>query len=119
MVNRVAVMDGHLLSLSIKLQKHASSDEIKKALSEFSAEPQKLNLPSAPKYPIVVREEENRPQPRLDRDTGNSMSIVIGRVRECPIFDVKLSALGHNTIRGAAGAAVLNAELLKVKGYLA
>jgi len=67
--------------------------------------------------PIIVRQEENRPQPRLDREAGDGMSIVVGRIRPCPVLDLKFSILGHNTIRGAAGAAILNAELLKEKGY--
>jgi len=80
--------------------------------------PQELNLPSAPQRPLVVRPERDRPQPLHDRDEGNGMSVVVGRVRPCPVLDFKFVVLGHNTIRGAAGAAVLNAELLKAKGYL-
>ncbi|MBN2009591.1 aspartate-semialdehyde dehydrogenase [candidate division KSB1 bacterium] len=118
MVNRVAVIDGHMLSLSIAFKQKPSVDEVKQTLREFTSEPQQLQLPSAPIPPIVVRDEDNRPQPRLDRNTGNSMGVSIGRVRECPLFDIKMTVLGHNTIRGAAGAAILNAELLKAKGYL-
>jgi len=87
-------------------------------LSSFRALPQALNLPSAPPHPLVVRLERDRPQPLWDRDEGRGMSVVVGRVRPCPVLDCKFMVLGHNTIRGAAGAAVLNAELLQVKGYL-
>ncbi|MDZ7262283.1 MAG: aspartate-semialdehyde dehydrogenase [candidate division KSB1 bacterium] len=117
-VNRVAVVDGHLESVAVKLKQQALISEIEQALTEFVALPQKLNLPSAPERPIVVKKEKDRPQPRLDRNTEGGMAAVVGRVRSCPVFDVKFSLLGHNTIRGAAGAAVLNAELLKAKGYL-
>ena len=116
-VNRVPVLDGHLMSISVKLKKEFDIRGIKQLFDNYSSMPQKLNLPSAPAKPIIVRNEENRPQPRLDRDTGNGMSIIVGRIRPCPVLDVKFSALGHNTIRGAAGAAILNAELLKVEGF--
>ena len=117
MVHRVPVFDGHLLSVSIKLKKKGEISEIKNVLASFGSVPQKLNLPSAPKNPIIVKNENDRPQIRLDRDAGNGMSIVVGRIRPCPVFDVKMSVLGHNTIRGAAGAAILNAELLKMSGF--
>jgi len=87
-------------------------------MSRWHALPQELDLPSAPRRPLVVRPERDRPQPLYDRDEGKGMSVVVGRVRPCPILGCKFIVLGHNTIRGAAGAAVLNAELLKVKGYL-
>jgi aspartate-semialdehyde dehydrogenase len=77
-----------------------------------------LDLPSAPKSPIVVRSEPNRPQPVLDRDTERGMASVVGRIRECPIMGIKYTLLGHNTVRGAAGASILNAELFKVEGLL-
>jgi len=83
-----------------------------KALRDFTGEPQRLRLPTAPEKPIIVREEQDRPQPRLDRDALGGMAVTVGRVRKDPILDVKFVALGHNTIRGAAGASVLNAELL-------
>ncbi len=117
-VNRVGVVDGHMLSVAVELKEKTEIPEIKKALQEFTSIPQELNLPSAPKRPIVVKEQENRPQPRLDRNTENGMAIVVGRLRKCSILDFKFSVLGHNTIRGAAGAAILNAELLKSKGYI-
>jgi aspartate-semialdehyde dehydrogenase len=93
-------------------------EQVVEAMSSFRALPQELNLPGAPAQPLIVRSEHHRPQPRLDRDAGRGMSVVVGRVRPCSIFDCKFVVLSHNTIRGAAGAAVLNAELLKVKGYL-
>ncbi len=84
----------------------------------FAGRPQELWLPSAPQPPMVVTEEPNRPQPRLDADLGGGMAITIGRVRECPVMHAKFVALGHNTIRGAAGAAILNAELMHAEGLL-
>jgi aspartate-semialdehyde dehydrogenase len=116
---RVPVRDGHTESVSLKLRERAGIDEIVDALRSFSARPQELGLPFAPKHPIVVREDSDRPQPVLDRNAENGMASVVGRVRECPIFDVKFMVLGHNTIRGAAGASILNAELLLKEGYLA
>ncbi len=118
LVNRVAVIDAHLLSVSVKLKHRTEIPQIKEALKNFTALPQKLKLPSAPEHPIILREEDDRPQPRLDRDAEKGMAVVVGRLRPCSIFDVKFSVLGHNTIRGAAGAAILNAELLKEKGLL-
>jgi aspartate-semialdehyde dehydrogenase len=117
--NRVAVRDGHFEAVSVALrQSNVTVEQVVEALSVFRALPQELRLPSAPERPLVVRPEHNRPQPLYDRGEGRGMSVVVGRVRPCPIFGFKFMALGHNTIRGAAGAAVLNAELLKAKGYL-
>jgi aspartate-semialdehyde dehydrogenase len=117
--NRVAVRDGHFETVSVRLQQsNVTVDQVAEAMSSFSALPQELNLPSAPQHPLVVRPEQDRPQPLYDRDEGKGMSVVVGRVRPCPVMDFKFIALGHNTIRGAAGAAILNAELLKAKGYL-
>lgn len=116
--HRVATREGHLEAVSVKLGQEASVEEVVEALWDFRGPLQDLGLPSAPERPIVVRGENDRPQPRLDRDEGRGMSVVVGRVRECPVLDYKFVLLGHNTIRGAAGAAILNAELLKVKGYL-
>ncbi len=116
-VNRVPVLDGHLMSVSVKLNNDFEIDEIEQLLAGYSAVPKKFNLPSAPDKPIIVKNESDRPQPRLDRNAGNGMSIVIGRIRHCPVLDLKFSVLGHNTIRGAAGAAILNAELLKTSGF--
>ena len=115
--NRVHVKDGHLESVFIKLEEDPSIEEIESAFAKFKGEPQKLKLPSAPKNPIVVRQEKNRPQPRFDRDTGCGMSVVVGRIRKDPIMTFKYICLGHNTVRGGAGAGVLSAELLVAKGF--
>jgi aspartate-semialdehyde dehydrogenase len=114
--NRVHVKDGHLESVFVKLDSTPSVEEVEKAFTSFRGEPQELKLPSAPEHPIVVRKEPNRPQPRFDRDEGKGMSVVIGRVRKDPIMTVKYMCLGHNTIRGAAGAGILSAELTVAKG---
>lgn len=114
--NRVQVKDGHLESVFIKLAEDPSLKEIEAAFANFSGEPQRLKLPSAPPNPIVVRHEKNRPQPRFDRDTGCGMSVVVGRIRKDPIMTFKYMCLGHNTIRGGAGAGVLSAELFVAKG---
>ena len=117
--NRVAVRDGHFEAVSVTLkQSDVTAVQVAEAMSSFRALPQELNLPSAPQHPLLVRPEQDRPQPLYDRDEGKGMSVVVGRVRPCPVMDFKFIALGHNTIRGAAGAAILNAELLKAKGYL-
>jgi aspartate-semialdehyde dehydrogenase len=116
--NRVAVEDGHTESVSIRLKTKAKSEEIIAAWNAYRAEPQELKLPSAPERPVVYLEAADRPQPRLDIDMGAGMTTVIGRLRPCGVLDWKFTVLSHNTIRGAAGAAVLNAELLKAKGYL-
>jgi aspartate-semialdehyde dehydrogenase len=116
--NRVAVEDGHTESVSIRLKKKATSQEIIAAWNNYRAEPQELKLPSAPERPVVYVEANDRPQPRFDIDMGAGMTTVVGRLRPCGVLDWKFTVLSHNTIRGAAGAAVLNAELLKVKGYL-
>jgi aspartate-semialdehyde dehydrogenase len=116
--NRVAVEDGHTESISIRLKKKAKPEEIIAAWNSYTAEPQALKLPSAPEKPVVYVEANDRPQPRFDIDLGNGMTTVVGRLRPCGVLDWKFTVLSHNTIRGAAGAAVLNAELLKAKGYL-
>jgi aspartate-semialdehyde dehydrogenase len=116
--NRVFVEDGHAECVSVELDKKASVDEVARAFSDFTSLPQELRLPFAPERPVIVRTERDRPQPRFDRDAGNGMSAVVGRLRECPVFDIRFVVLSHNTIRGAAGAAILNAELMKVQGYL-
>lgn len=116
--NRVFVEDGHMECVSVEFEKKPSLEEIAAALAGFQSLPQELKLPSAPARPVVVRDERDRPQPRLDRDAGDGMSAVVGRIRPCPVFDARFVVLSHNTIRGAAGAAILNAELMKVQGYL-
>jgi aspartate-semialdehyde dehydrogenase len=116
--NRVNVTDGHMASIRVNLSRQASLDEVRETLASFRSVPQELGLPSAPGRPVIVRDELDRPQPRLDRDAGNGMSVTVGRILPDSVFDYRFVALGHNTIRGAAGAAILNAELLVAKGYL-
>lgn len=116
--NRVAVRDGHTESVTIEFEKRPTVPEVVQVLTNFKSVPQELNLPSAPSQPIVVRMEPDRPQPNLDRMEEDGMSVIVGRVRQSKIFDISLTLLVHNTIRGAAGAAILNAELLKERGFL-
>src|SRR6202049_4920891 len=116
--NRVAVEDGHTESVSIRLKTKAKREEIIEAWNSYRAEPQKMKLPSAPERPVVYLEAADRPQPRFDVDMGAGMTTAVGRLRPCGVLDWKFTVLSHNTIRGAAGAAILNAELLKAKGYL-
>ncbi|MEN6619869.1 MAG: aspartate-semialdehyde dehydrogenase [Rikenellaceae bacterium] len=115
--NRVAVIDGHLETVQVKLKKKASAEEIKEVWKNYFSLPQKLNLPSAPLKPIHYFEEENFPQPKLHRNIDKGMAACIGRLRECSIFDYKFVVLSHNTVRGAAGGAILNAELMRKLGY--
>jgi aspartate-semialdehyde dehydrogenase len=117
-VHRVPVTDGHTLAAFLSFQTSASVEAAREALAGFRGRPQALGLPSAPLRPIHVHDEDNRPQPRLDRERERGMAVSVGRVRPDPIFDLKLEALVHNTIRGAAGAAILNAELLQAEGLL-
>ena len=116
--NRVAVEDGHTESVSISFKKKATAEEIVHAWTSFRSVPQELKLPHAPTAPVLYDSRQDRPQPRFDVDRGNGMSSTVGRLRPCGLLDWKFTVLSHNTIRGAAGAALLNAELLKVKGYL-
>ncbi len=116
--NRVPVVDGHLECVSLSLKKIASLAEVREALRDFAVDAELAALPSAVRNPIVVLDEENRPQPRRDVAAGNGMAAVVGRIRECPLLDVKLTLLSHNLVRGAAGAALLNAELLAARGLL-
>ena len=116
--NRVNVVDGHMASIRVKLGQTASLKQIRETLSSFNSVPQELKLYSAPERPLIVRDEIDRPQPRLDRDAGKGMSVTVGRIMPDQVFDYRFVALGHNTIRGAAGAAILNAELLVARGYL-
>ena len=117
-VNRVPVRDGHTESVFVKLGRKASLEEVRAALEGFTGEPQRLGLPSAPARPIVVRDERDRPQPARDVDAGRGMVVTVGRLRSDPVFDVRFTLLVHNTVRGAAGAALLNAELLAATGRL-
>ena len=117
--HRVLVIDGHTEAIFVQTVKPTTPEQVVDCLAEFSAEPQELKLPSAPKRPIIVRSDQDRPQPRFDRNEGRGMSVVVGRVRKDPVFDgVKYVAVGHNTIRGAAGCAVLIAESMKSQGYI-
>ena len=116
--NRVAVEDGHTESIAVRLKQKAQPQEIIAAWNDFRAEPQQLRLPSAPERPVVYMTAADRPQPRFDCDLGGGMTTAVGRLRKCNVLDWKFTSLSHNTIRGAAGAALLNAELLKAKGYL-
>lgn len=116
--NRVPVVDGHTETLSIKFKTKPTVDEVKKALSDFNEECKSYNLPMSPENVITLLDEENRPQPRLDANKDKGMSTFVGRIRECSIFDIKMVIMGHNTIRGAAGAAILNAEYMYKKGLL-
>ena len=115
---RVAVRDGHTESVNMRLRIAATPDDVIDAMERFQAAPQLLGLPSAPRRPIVVRREQNRPQPVLDREVEGGMASVVGRVRVCPLMGIKFVVLGHNTLRGAAGASILNAELLNAQGML-
>ncbi len=116
--NRVAVEDGHTESVSVKLVRKTTAAEIAGLLSGYSGVPQQLGLPSAPEQPFVVTDAPDRPQPRFDVNRCKGMATFVGRIRPCPILDFKFTLMGHNTVRGAAGASILNAELLKARGYL-
>lgn len=116
--NRVPVVDGHMVTVSVEFERKTSVDDVRKAIDSFTGLPQKLNLPSAPARPVIYMEQQDRPQPRRDVERERGMAVFVGRLRECPVFGVKFLACGHNTIRGAAGAAVLNAELMKSQGLL-
>jgi len=117
--NRVPVTDGHIACVSLEFgEKKPSIEEVKKIWANFTSLPQELNFPMAPQRPIIVREENDRPQPRKDRDADKAMAVTIGRIRPCNVFDLRFVGLSHNTVRGAAGGGILNAELLKRKGYL-
>jgi len=115
--NRVPVLDGHLECVSLSLKKVASLDEVREALRNFEVAADLAALPTAVGHPITVLDDDDRPQPRRDVNAGNGMAAVVGRVRECPLLDVKLTLLSHNLVRGAAGAALLNAELLAARGF--
>jgi aspartate-semialdehyde dehydrogenase len=117
--SRVAVTDGHIACCSIQFAgKKPDINEIINIWRNFSALPQELKLPSAPNPVMIYRDEVDRPQPQKDRDAGEGMAITVGRLRKCNVFDYRFVGLHHNTIRGAAGGAILTAELLKAKGYI-
>lgn len=116
--NRVAVVDGHLESVQVKLKNKPSKDDIIYVWKNFKGEPQEYELPLAPIQPIHYFYEDKYPQPRLHRDLDKGMAAVVGRLRDCNLFDYKFSVLSHNTVRGAAGGAILCAELMKAKGLL-
>ena len=115
---RVGVQNGHTAAISVRLDQRPPLEAIVDAWRSFKGKPQQLDLPSAPAAPLEYLTEPNRPQPTLDVDRGKGMTVSIGRLRPCPVLDCKFIALGHNTIRGAAGAAILNAELMHVEGLL-
>jgi aspartate-semialdehyde dehydrogenase len=116
--NRVAVVDGHTVTVSVEFSAKPSAAELHHAFDHFTAVPQKRGLPSAPPRPVIYMHESNRPQPRKDAERERGMAAFVGRLRPCPVLDYKFVALAHNTIRGAAGAAVLNAELMHSEGML-
>ena len=115
---RVPASDGHLAAVFVNFETKPSKEEILKLWETYSGKPQELNLPSAPKLFLKYMEEENRPQTKLDRDYENGMGVTIGRLREDSVYDYKFVCLSHNTLRGAAGGAVLTAELLVAEGYI-
>jgi aspartate-semialdehyde dehydrogenase len=117
-VTRVPVLDGHSMTVSVALDHGPTADAVVDALRTFRGRPQVERLPSAPDPPVVVHAEPHRPQPRLDVDLGGGMTVSVGRVRPCPVASFKFFALGHNTVRGAAGGSILNAEMMHVDGLL-
>ena len=116
--NRVPVENGHTVCISVGLERRASAADVQRAIADWRGAESARHLPSAPERPLVVSDAPDQPQPRRQVDTGGGMTVVVGRVRPDPIFDVKLVAMGHNVIRGAAGASVLNAELMVHCGLL-
>jgi aspartate-semialdehyde dehydrogenase len=116
--NRVPVRDGHTECVSVQVERRASVDEVIAAWEGFSGPGEVTELPSSPASPILVRKEDDRPQPIRDRDTGAGMCVTVGRVRPCPVLDFKFVLLGHNTLRGAAGGSIHNAELLVAQGWI-
>jgi aspartate-semialdehyde dehydrogenase len=116
--NRVPVVDGHTVTVSVELSSKPSVEDLRRAFESYTSVPQQRNLPSAPQRPVQYMEQQDRPQPRKDVERDRGMAAYIGRLRPCPVLDWKFVALGHNTVRGAAGAAVLNAELMYTEGML-
>ena len=117
-VNRVPVTDGHTLSLAVKFDRSPSVEEAVEAFETFRGPDETRDLPSAPSRPIIVRHEPDRPQPRHDRDAGGGMAVTVGRIRPCPLLDLRMVSVVHNTLRGAASGSILNAELLVEAGYV-
>ncbi len=117
-VNRVPVVDGHTEAVSFQLATFARLEDVRETLASWRGEPQERELPFAPQRPIVVLEEPDRPQPALDVTREKAMATLIGRLRPCPVLDFKMTILGHNTVRGAAGASILNAELAHKRGLI-
>jgi aspartate-semialdehyde dehydrogenase len=115
--NRVPVLDGHTITVSVELRSKPSLDEVRQAMETFTSIPQQRSLPSAPARPVQYMEEKDRPQPRKDVERDRGMACFVGRLRECSVLGYKFVALGHNTVRGAAGAAILNAELMHSEGF--
>jgi aspartate-semialdehyde dehydrogenase len=107
-----------MVAVSTEFSSKPKPDDVKHAIEQFCGVPQKRNLPSAPTKPVIYMPQPDRPQPRRDAERENGMAVFVGRVRECPVLDIKFVACGHNTIRGAAGAAVLNAELMVSEGFI-
>ncbi len=116
--NRVPVLDGHTMALSVKFRNKPSVEDAIQVLEDFRGPAEVQQMPTAPARPILVRKDTDRPQPRRDRDAGNGMSVSVGRIRPCNLFDLRMVSVVHNTVRGAAGGSVLNAELLYAKGLL-
>jgi aspartate-semialdehyde dehydrogenase len=116
--NRVPVLDGHTVCLSLGFDRRVSPESAIEVLREFRGPDVVRQLPSAPEHPILVRSEPDRPQPRRDRDAAGGMSVSVGRVRPCPLQDLRLVSVSHNTLRGAASGSILNAELLVATGYV-
>jgi aspartate-semialdehyde dehydrogenase len=114
--NRVSVIDGHMMTVSVGFTRRVAPEEALAALREFRSPPCVAHLPSSPALPLEVDDRPDRPQPRLDLDRGHGMAVTVGRVRACPLLDIRMVVLGHNTIRGAAGQAVQIAELLVAEG---
>jgi aspartate-semialdehyde dehydrogenase len=116
--HRVPTLDGHLEAVSVELGAEVSPEQVARSLNDYRGELEGVELPSAPDRPVLVREGQDRPQPLLDRDAGGGMSVVVGRIRRCPVLGIKFVLLSHNTVRGAAGGTLLNAELLAARQLL-
>ena len=117
-VNRVPVIDGHTLSIAVKLDRTPSVEDAIQVLTSYQGLEVTRNLPSSPSRPIIIRREPDRPQPRRDRSAGKGMAVTVGRIRPCPLLDLRMVSVVHNTLRGAASGSILNAELLVASGYV-